>query len=465
MTREQQIILEKIKQGYEGFKTNQEIANLIDSKIDITILANAQLFESKRINEIAVCYLNTPNNQNIKDKLKEFIINEYVDSNTAFSIVKNLLASQQIEFDNIADINHFSNEQHSILGLTYLKTISNPGYRNEQMIKLYRTKKVKFESLINSGLYSYNELDSVFRENDIDIPPPPPSDLCDKFIPPPDVIPKPLNDRTNMFIIGIPASGKSTLLAGMVFYLRKIGRIETVIENNDWGAKYFDTIVACLSKNKLPRGTDAAYTTYVEVNIEDDSESVIPLVIFDLAGETYNQAYDNKSNINVQKNLIENLEHENNKVFIIVIDYEIAMKGHYYMDGSGKEQNQDMQLEFILKTLKNKGTLNYAKGLCLVISKWDMANVNNLSMDDQYKEVKDFLDSRCKTLLSLCFKYSQEFDIEFEILPYSLGKFKYNGEIEIKTEYSQKVYDWICTLPRLNAPKSGGFFKKFKKIF
>ena len=83
--------------------------------------------------------------------------------------------------------------------------------------------------------------------------------------------------------------------------------------------------------------------------------------------------------------------------------------------------------------------------------------------DFYFDTEKQVVKNNYANLLNLCKIYSEKFGFSIVTFTYSLGNFRNNGTIEVYPSFSQKIYEWLCTMPRIEESKKG-FLDRISKI-
>ncbi|WP_313567248.1 MULTISPECIES: hypothetical protein [Weeksellaceae] len=84
--------------------------------------------------------------------------------------------------------------------------------------------------------------------------------------------------RTDVYFVGLPGSGKSTMLSGILNVANKEGILLPDTYNND-GAVYQTQIVSDLSRGVLPNATASGSYNYIAMSLNDDNKKKHPFNI------------------------------------------------------------------------------------------------------------------------------------------------------------------------------------------
>jgi len=221
---------------------------------------------------------------------------------------------------------------------------------------------------------------------------------------------------TDFYFLGLPASGKSCLIASLLTYWMRTGNCNPEV-SNPRGVKYFRTLAGGFSKGILPKNNPRTFIDHIEVTLKQTittkgffgntktRKTEIPINILDMAGERFEDVADRGSeSFEHHKKFLNN---NNYKSLFFILDYSA--------DAEGSESfNQNFTLNLVLNILKDMGVLEKTDSIFLLVTKADMFNASN----DKYHEcalkyIDDYYGSFKNNL--------EDTGIPYEILPYSIG--------------------------------------------
>ena len=248
-------------------------------------------------------------------------------------------------------------------------------------------------------------------------------------------LPPLLNDRTDIYFFGQPASGKSCILANLFSYINNEGLI---IENTHSliGTRYKNAIQHEMDLGFLPQSTiaDKDGVNYIPFDLIEDSEMLgrkHPLNFIEMSGELFNDAAEggvSVDNLNA-KNFLDN---NNRKLLFFVIDYDMHVQKAKNPDG---ETPQGAKMLTILSLLDQFGTFRKTDGIYILVAKADLfpQGVDSLQF------ASDFLNVNYKSFLNNCKEIKKKYRSELGIkaYPYSIGS------LSMKSSFVyQKDYTW-----------------------
>jgi hypothetical protein len=276
-------------------------------------------------------------------------------------------------------------------------------------------------------------------------------------------LPPLLNDRTDIYFFGQPASGKSCILANMFSYIYKEGLI---IENTHSliGTQYKNTIQYEYDLGYLPERTMASsdgvnYITF-ELTDPNNSDQQHPLNFIEMSGELFDQATMggvSDNNLNA-KNYLNN---NNRKILFFVVDYDRHVQNTLNPDGNTP---QGAKMLTILSLLDQFGTFKNTDGIYILVSKADLFPAGV----DPVKYAGDFLNENYMAFIKNCKNIKQKYKGEFEIkaYPYSIGNLTLKSTYVYERDYTwaKKMIEEIVAKAFSNRSRGGllSFFHKNK---
>jgi len=244
--------------------------------------------------------------------------------------------------------------------------------------------------------------------------------------------------RTDVYFVGVPGSGKSTMLSGLLNVANKSGVLMPDIYNND-GSIYQTQLISDLNRGVLPNATASGSYNYVALSLKDDDGAKHPFNIVEVPGENYVNIFNN-GDVGEFLNYISN---SNKKILIFVVDSLSHDTGY---NDSSNQLDQNLVYVNILNMFKSNGVLNQTDAIYIVANKFDAIKASryatNNSSDDSL--AFEFLQDEFKNLIENCKDARDESKNKFKIkvLPFSIGNVSYTSIIDnFDKEYSQVVID------------------------
>lgn len=280
-----------------------------------------------------------------------------------------------------------------------------------------------------------------------------------------DSLPPMERGRTDVFFVGIAASGKSVMLSGLLYYANKVG-IRRLDGGNNEGDKYAAQIITDLKKSILPRSTTSGLYNYIATSLSDDKDRPHPFNIVEIPGENYKKIYEGDIENEEVKGFVNYIKNENRKILIFVLD----VLGHeQILDADLTDINsidQDSVFGTVLSVFKNNRILEKTDAVYIVVNKFDLIKKKNPNTTKTDLELADeFVKTEFTNLLNSCIAARNTCSNKFNIrvLPYSIGKIVY-GKIlkEFHPEYSERLVKQLLSDSFVVAGGKKGLFSLFR---
>ena len=260
----------------------------------------------------------------------------------------------------------------------------------------------------------------------------------------------PLRDSsTDVYLFGPGASGKTTLLAGILYNAENHGMLRPD-NTNPAGVKYMDMIKKCIRDGHLPPRTSVDFLNYISVDLRNSRNDFHKINLIEMSGERFERSY-NQSDLSNTIGANQYLNNQNRKLIFFVVDYTIDL---FKLDAYDDVSNQDV-IRNVLQLLAEDGTLKKSDSLNIVVTKSDL-----ISKD--YEEAKagaiQYIQERYRTVYNLCNEYKRDFNIRsFDIIPASLGEFLLPDIYNFDPTSSNKILYKIINESRFERKKRWPF--------
>ncbi len=268
---------------------------------------------------------------------------------------------------------------------------------------------------------------------------------------------KPLPDsRTDVYVFGIPRSGKSCILAGLLYKGDQDGCL-MVDEENEKGFGYAEELRRAIEIGYVPPSTSTDQVNYISCQIFNEKREH-QISIVEMSGEFFNRTY-------LKEDLTNNdsigakgyLQNDNRKVIFFVIDYFKHLIGTENVDMA----SQKAMLNFVLGKLDKDGTLAKTDSIQVIVSKCDLIP-NSVKDRDSY--VKQFLENNFNSFIQEVRRLNKKYNINATrnnnvvVHPFSLGKFMLGKTFIFDNKDSKNL---LSSLINLTAHKrTHGFWTK-----
>jgi len=244
--------------------------------------------------------------------------------------------------------------------------------------------------------------------------------------------------RTDVYFVGVPGSGKSTMLSGLLNVANRNGVLMPDIYNND-GSIYQTQLISDLNRGVLPNATASGSYNYVALSLKDEEGAKHPFNIVEVPGENYVNMFNN-GDVGEFLNYISN---SNKKILIFVIDSLAHDTGY---NDSSSQLDQNLVYVNILNMFKSNGILDQTDAIYLVANKFDAIKATRYATNNSSDVdlASDFLQEEFRNLIENCKDARDDSKNKFKIkvLPFSIGNVSYTSIIDnFNREYSEVVID------------------------
>ena len=277
-----------------------------------------------------------------------------------------------------------------------------------------------------------------------------------------DSLPPMERGRTDVFFVGIAASGKSVMLSGLLFYAEKAGISIPDAYNNE-GDKYAAQIITDLRRGILPMSTPEGFN-YIALSLSDEKGRAHPFNIVEVPGENYRQIYERGIENEEVKGFVNYIKNENRKILIFVLD----VLGHEQLfDADNNDTlNQSQAYSNILSMFEKNRILEKTDAVYIVVNKFDLIKKKNPNTTKTDLDLAiEFVDEEFINLRKNCERYRDRCSNKFKIrvLPYSIGNIVYRKILkEFHPESSEHLVKQLLLDSFVVAGGKKGFFSLFR---
>lgn len=317
---------------------------------------------------------------------------------------------------------------------------SNLRSRDEHEIRqLVESGKLTPAEIVNRGVFSEDTLNKIINPPIIDTEFHTWQEL--KPLPP---------DRTDVYVFGVPGSGKSCMLGGLLTYANRHGKTD-IDTYNPAGFKYKEELIKRIKNGLVPMRTSADVLNYINTSFKDDSGEPHPLSIIEMSGELFTQTYHDSGTGDGTIGARGYLHNNNRKILFFVVDYQLSQSGGSFTT----EVEQSSQLEMALGLLREDGTLRKTDAVFVVVTKADLMEGGAANRE----AMNEFLDREYKNLITNVADLSRQYGFRAIKHPFSLGKFEYKTFFSYDETFSRDIYHDLVNLS-FKPPKKrwGGIF-------
>lgn len=275
----------------------------------------------------------------------------------------------------------------------------------------------------------------------------------------------PMEDgRTDIYMIGMAASGKSTMMAGLFKYAND-NAIFIPDTYNQEGNAYMEQLKRDLDYKILPMGTVKGSYNYIATSFKDSNGIKHPFNIVEVPGENYARMFSEgmNSETNYIKAFVNYIKNKNKKILVFVIDAKAEIDKFTNPD-LFNALDQGIAYNNILAMFRDHKILDRTDAIYFVVNKFDALKKDRYSFDDRPDEelALEFLQQDFASLLSACqeAKSMARNKFKIKVLPFSIGEIV-NEKILLKYN-PENAKNIIENLLDDSFIVSGGAFWKFK---
>lgn len=227
--------------------------------------------------------------------------------------------------------------------------------------------------------------------------------------------------RTDVYFVGLPGSGKSTMIAGLLNVANKTG-VLLPDPYHAAGVTFSTNLIQDLTRGVLPLATPKGSYNYIAASLSDSNHKRHPLNIVDVPGELYK---DIQENAEVDK-FLKYINNNNKKILIFVID-----SLEHENNTSAGSYDQSVVFPNILQMFNRNGVLEQTDAIYLVVNKFDAIKESKYAFDDRANGdiALDFLNEEFIGLKNNCLdaRKSNRNTIKIKVIPFSIGSLSYGS--------------------------------------
>lgn len=227
--------------------------------------------------------------------------------------------------------------------------------------------------------------------------------------------------RTDVYFVGLPGSGKSTMIAGLLNVANRTG-VLLPDPYHAAGVTFSTNLIQDLTRGVLPLATPKGSYNYIAASLSDSNHKRHPLNIVDVPGELYK---DIQENAEVDK-FLKYINNNNKKILIFVID-----SLEHENNVSAGSYDQSVVFPNILQIFNRNGVLEHTDAIYLVVNKFDAIKESKYAFDDRANGdiAVDFLNEEFIGLKNNCLnaRKNNRNTIKVKVIPFSIGSLSYGS--------------------------------------
>lgn len=284
-------------------------------------------------------------------------------------------------------------------------------------------------------------------------------------------------ERTDVFFLGVPRSGKSSVLSGIIYQLWKdgfAGYVPHLVNGYDPCLAYYQGLIRAVATKKPPLPTATDTVSFMKIDMVKGRE-VSELTIVEMAGEAFKRAAtkisgENRSQSEVWTELGAEkcLRSRNRKVLFFVLDYS-AVRG---INPQCTAFDQLQILESSLMTLCNDGpdpanptkgcTMSRVETVSILVTKSDLMGVS--SVQERLNEARNYMMANFRNFMNQLSRAARKFgcnsanNYEPYFLTFSLGDFYVGNTFVFNPVDSREIIQFIHTITPTKSLRRFGIF-------
>ncbi len=274
-------------------------------------------------------------------------------------------------------------------------------------------------------------------------------------------------DRTDVYFLGVPRSGKSSVLAGIIYKLYKDGRAgyePHLVRGQDPCQGYYQGLIRAISTKKPPQGTASDTVSFMKMNIRSrDDNRKNPVTIVEISGEAFHRLSQKLvtgaemwSELGARKCITNN----NRKLLFFVLDYSVISEKTTNTTISATDQELALDASLNVFTTDGPDSKNPGKGctmskvdtVAVIMTKCDLmdAKTHDERLDIAEAYIRENFMNFMNNLCDNCRKYGINRANNFTpyILAFSLGEFLVGNTVLYNGEDSGEIVDFISAVTR-----------------
>lgn len=276
---------------------------------------------------------------------------------------------------------------------------------------------------------------------------------------------------TDVFLFGIPSSGKTCVLMGL------LGSRNFVYDNaaSGLGGTYADNLSIYRRHNKAPGRTYGNFVAQIQGMVyKDNSETVYPINLIEMSGEEFAMKIAlNPENLvdfeDMGTGATKILTSDNRKIIFIVIDPTadgLIKLSSTLKDGSPITRivEQDIIITKMVNMLiKNPKVLKNTNAIHFILTKSDTLGPRETRDKVAVERIKQLYGKTIMTLRDICKTYSinKSTDYQPSLFTFSLGEFHVGDLFEYDSYDADKLMNIVTSMAQ--GRKDKGFFNSIQK--
>ncbi|MBD5247404.1 MAG: hypothetical protein HDS54_04470 [Barnesiella sp.] len=341
------------------------------------------------------------------------------------------------------------------------KMLDKPGTYKVDFLKMLIDEEIfTKEELIANGICTENTFDMLY--NTPDLPDIEQVENSDPMI---------AKGATDVFLFGIPSSGKTCVLMGL------LGSRNFVYDNaaSGMGGAYADNLTVYRRHNKAPGRTYGNFVAQIQGSVfRDNSSTTYPINLIEMSGEEFAMKIAlNPDNLvdfeDMGTGATKILTSDNRKIIFIVIDPTadgLIKLSSTTADGSSVSRivEQDIIITKMVNMLiRNPKVLRNTNAIHFILTKSDTLGSREERDAKAVERIRQLYGKTIMTLRDICRKYSINKSTDFQpsLFTFSLGQFYVGDLFEYDSYDADKLMNIVTSMAQ--GRKEGGFLDSLQR--
>lgn len=270
-------------------------------------------------------------------------------------------------------------------------------------------------------------------------------------------------DRTDVYFLGMPRSGKSCVLSGIINAMDSRGVVHYDPQFNEEGKdncnKYYNGLIRSINEHKVPMSTGDETISFMKLDVGGRNVKKNRITMVELSGEAFNRISErNMTGENVWKELGAGqcLKNNNDKLLFFLVDY-LTISGH---NPRFTPYDQEEKLKDALTVLTSDGpgvsgkprtvgcTLSKVKTVAVIVTKSDLMP-DATTAAERADIAMSILNSNYTSFMNNLADFCEQFGINKAnhylpyVLTFSLGNFYVGNTVDYIPDDSITLVEFI----------------------
>ncbi len=297
---------------------------------------------------------------------------------------------------------------------------------------LARGFQLRFKTLVDNGIIPADISEDTVRRPEFSLPQ---TENFSNF---------PLN-RTDIFFLGVPRSGKSTVLSALFYTMYREGRWKHKVNldprtKKDPSLEYYHGLLRAVQAHKPPESTATDTISYISMDVPagEQGRYTAHLNFVEISGEAVERLAGSISTDQSKTVVWDKLgasrvmSNNNSKILFFLLDYNTILESN---DSMGILE-QELTLKTVLDVLTNDGkgrdntegcTMSKVESVAILLTKSDLMETEDRNARQNI--AMEYLQSNFKGFMNTLTQYCKRFNINHRngnlplVFTFSVGKF------------------------------------------